>query len=350
MDFYKGYNLLPTLLLVFTIFSFVIRADEVSGAPVRISFPAMGTEFEFILYPPEKDLLEEDVRNLCAPAIDVVYKLEKHISHYLEDNDLAKLNKSAGMGKLSINYDLFEAFSLSKIFWERTGGAFDPTVGPLLELWGFRGKERLEPPSETEINEVKKRVGFEKVRLDDKGYYVELTVPGMKVDFGGIGKGMALDRAGKILRDIGISRALLHSGTSSVLAIGSPPGQRGWKIGIRSPYNRKEEIESIEINDESLSTSSLSEQFLELNGKKVGHIFDPRVGKPVENNVLSVTVVAQSASETDALSTAFFVLGKEKTIEYVRKFPEVKVFLIMKGENGQLIKEYINFNKSEESL
>lgn len=331
--------------LLFITTAFLAKADCV---PVKISFPAMGTKFEFILYPSEEDLMEEDVRNLCASAIEAVQKLEKHISHYRDDNDLALVNKSAGIGKIPVNFDLYEAFRLSQIFWERTGGAFDPTVGPLLELWGFRGKPREFPPTESEISEVKKRVGFEKVRLDDKGCYVELTVPGMKVDFGGIGKGMALDRAGRILREMGITSALLHSGTSSVLAIGSPPGKEGWKIGIRSPYNKNEEVESFVIKDESLSTSSISEQFLEQSGKKIGHIFDPRVGSPVDNNVLSVTVISKYATETDALSTAFFVLGKDETIKYCKKFPEVKAFMILKGENNKLIKEYINLNKSEE--
>lgn len=349
MCFYKMYGLIATLVVV-VVLCINLRAEEESlRVPVKISFPAMGTKFEFIVYVGDGDLLEEDVRNMCSPAIEEIYKLERHISHYMEDNDLARLNNSAGMGKVGVNPDLCESFKLSRVFWERTGGAFDPTVGPLLELWGFRGKPRALPPSDVEIEEIKKRVGFEKVRIDEKGCYVELTVPGMKVDFGGIGKGMALDRAGRILRELGISSALLHSGTSSILAIGSPPGKVGWKIGIRSPYNRGEEVESFEIRDESLSTSSISEQFLEQNGKKFGHIFDPRLGRPVDNGVLSVTVIAKCATETDALSTAFFVLGKDRTIEYCKKFPEVKVFMMLRGnEVNELEKEYINLNKSEE--
>ncbi len=345
---YKIHNLVAGILIL-VLLCFNVWGEEESAVPVKISFPAMGTKFEFIIYVQDKDMLEEDVRNLCAPAMEEVYKLERHISHYMEDNNLARLNKSAGMGKVAVNNDLCEAFKLSRIFWERTGGAFDPTVGPLLELWGFRGKPREFPPSDAEIEEVKKRVGFEKVKIDEKGCYVELTVPGMKVDFGGIGKGMALDRAGRILKELGINNALLHSGTSSVLALGSPPNKSGWKIGIRSPYNRKEEVESFEICNESLSTSSISEQFLEQSGKKLGHIFDPRVGRPVDNDVLSVTVITKCASESDALSTAFYVLGKDKTIEYCKKFPEVKVFMLLKGnEVNELKKEYINLNRSEE--
>ncbi len=307
----------------------------------------MGTEFVFILYPPSEGMLEEDVRNLCEPAINAIYRLEKHISHYLIDNDLSSLNKSAGLGPVKVNSDLFEVIRWSKQYWERTEGAFDPSVGPLLDLWGFYRKNREDIPTESEINETLKKVGMNKVKINVEEQSVELTVPGMRLDFGGIGKGLALDRAKTILKEQGIKSGILHAGTSSIVAIGIPPNQAGWKIGIRSPYNKNEIIEEFLICDESLSTSSVSEQYLERKGRKYGHIFNPKTGMPVENSIVSSTVICKTATESDALSTSFFVLNVDKTKEYCRKFPDVKVFLVSEI-NNKLDKQYINLKPSEE--
>jgi len=314
---------------------------------VTVRFFAMGTEFVFIIYPPFDGMLEEDVRNLCEPAITAVNNLEKHISHYLPDNDLARLNQSAGSGVLKVNSDLFEVIRWSKRYWERTDGAFDPSVGPLLDLWGFYRKNKQDIPSDNEISEALKKVGMDKVIINVDEQSVGLTVPEMRLDFGGIGKGLALDRAKAILKEQGIKSGILHAGTSSIVAIGTPPNQAGWKIGIRSPYNKDETIEEFLINDESLSTSSVSEQFLERKGKKYGHIFNPKTGRPVDTNIVSSTVICKTATESDALSTSFFVLGIDKTKEYCKKFPDVKVFLVSE-HNNKLDKQYINLKQSEE--
>lgn len=307
----------------------------------------MGTEFAFIIYPPTDGMLEEDIRNLCEPAIEAIKRLEKHISHYLPDNDLARLNQSAGLGAVKVNSDLFEVIRWSKLYWEQTDGAFDPTVGPLLELWGFFQKNRDTIPSNDEIAETLKKVGMDKVKLNEENQTVELTVSGMRLDFGGIGKGLALDRAARILKEQGVKSAVLHAGTSSIIALDPPPNQTGWKIGIRSPYNKSEQIEEFEICNESLSTSSISEKYLERKGKKYGHIFNPKTGLPVDNKIISSTVITKSATESDALSTSFFVMDIDKTKEYCKKFPNLKVFLVLES-NNKLDKFYINLNQSED--
>jgi len=332
---------------IYFLFHLSLSVYSETKQPVTIQFPAMGTEFAFIIYPPSNNMLEEDVRNLCEPAINAVHRLEKHISHYMTDNDLARLNQSAGSGPVKVNSDLFEIIRWSKKFWEQTEGAFDPSVGPLLDLWGFYKKNREDIPSDSEISDILKKVGMDKVKINIEEQSVELITPGMRLDFGGIGKGLALDRAKTILEEQGIKSGILHAGTSSIVAIGLPPNQTGWKIGIRSPYNKNETLEEFFICDESLSTSSVSEQFLERKGKKWGHIFNPKTGFPVNNNIISSTVICKTATESDALSTSFFVLGIEKTKKYCKKFPNLKVFLISEI-NNKLDKQYINLKQSEE--
>ncbi len=341
----KKYFIILFQLVLFLYSSPVLHGEEVKSVTLR--FSAMGTEFAFIIYPPTEGMLEEDIRNLCEPAIEAIYRLEKHISHYLPDNDLARLNQSAGLGAVRVNSDLFEVIRWSKLYWEQTDGAFDPTVGPLLELWGFSQKSRDTIPSKEEITETLKKVGMDKVKLNEENQTVELTVPGMRLNFGGIGKGLALDRAARILKEQGIKSAVLHAGTSSIIALDSPPNQTGWKIGIRSPYNKNEQIEEFEICNESLSTSSASEQYLERNGKKYGHIFKPKTGLPVESKIVSSTVITKSATESDALSTSFFVMDINSTKEYCKKFPNLKVFLVSES-NNKLDKLYINLKQSED--
>ncbi len=335
------------IFLFFILFVLSCSLNGETNNAVTVRFPAMGTEFVFILYPPSEGMLEEDIRNLCEPAINAIYRLEKHISHYLPDNDLARLNQSAGSGAVKVNNDLFEVIRWSKQYWECTDGAFDPSVGPLLDLWGFYRKNREDIPSEREINEALKKVGMDKVKINMDEQSVELAVPGMRLDFGAIGKGLALDRAKTILKEQGIKSGILHAGTSSIVAIGTPPYMAGWKIGIRSPYNKSETIEEFLINDESLSTSSVSEQYLERKGRKYGHIFNPKTGMPVGNNIITSTVICKTGTESDALSTSFFVLDVDKTKEYCKKFPDVKVFLVSES-NNKLDKQYINLKPSEE--
>ena len=161
------------------------------------------------------------------------------------------------------------------------------------------------------------------------------SISGMLLDFGGIGKGLALDVAAEVIKNYGVSSAILHAGTSTVLAIGTPPGASGWTVRIRNPYNTSEYIDEVCLKDESLSTSASYEKWFELDGKKYCHIVDPRTGLPVEGMV-SATAIVSSGTLSDALSTEFFVMGAEETQKYCKEHPDVRAILV--PHNGSELK------------
>jgi thiamine biosynthesis lipoprotein len=179
------------------------------------------------------------------------------------------------------------------------------------------------------------KVRMDKVVVDRAARTVSFRKEGMLLDFGGIGKGWALDRAAEMLRQNQVTAAVLSAGTSSVVAIGAPPNEPGWKVRIRDPYNKDGYLDEVVLRDESLSTSGSYEKFFDLNGKKYCHIFDPHTGRPVEG-MLSATAIAAIGVETDALSTAFFVMGEEKTRQYCRKHSGTRAILVPLASDASL--------------
>ena len=242
------------------------------------------------------------------------------------------MNREAGDKPVVVAPDLFSLMVTSKRYWEETGGVFDVTVGPLLKLWGFYGKKGG-VPSPDEIRQSLELVGMNRVQLNRADHSVKFERPGMRVDFGGIGKGLAVDRAAAILKDKGIRSGRISGGTSSIIVWGAPPQGGGWTIDIRDPYvsgdvNRPP-LAKVVIHDEALSTSSNSEKFIEMNGKKYGHIFDPRTGMPAETNIVTATSIAPTGIESDAITKAFFILGVECAKDYCKRHPKCRALLIV---------------------
>lgn len=294
-----------------------------------VTHQAMGSPFEIILYPPTPDMQSEEVNHIAEPAFAAIDLLDARISNWKPDSQLSKVNREAAGHPVEVGGELMQTLLRSQEAFQQTHGVFDVTVGPLIELWGFYRKEgRL--PKDEELRAALAKVGFDKVIIREDEKTVQFKVPGMYIDFGGIGKGLALDWAAQSLRDQGVKSALLNAGSSSLLAIGTPPGEPGWKVRIRSPYNSNssDHLAEVVISNESLSTSSGSEKFFVLEGKKYGHIFDPRTGKPSEG-VLSATSIAPTGALSDVLSTAFFVMGVEGTRTFCREHPEVRALLVV---------------------
>ena len=320
-----------------------LAADDVK--PVTVRHFAMGTEYRITLYPPSKDMFEEEITHITDEAFAAIDSLEKKISNWIPDSQLSKVNQHAGEGPWKTSEEIINLLLKSKQYYVDSEGGFDVTVGPLLDLWGFyRNDGRLSQghlPKDAELQEALAKVGFNKLEIDEAAATVHFKAPGMRVDFGGIGKGLALDRAAEVLRSLDVKSALLDSGTSSVVAIGTPPGQAGWTVRIRSPYNKQEYVDEVTLSDESLSSSSDSENYVEIDGKKYGHHFDPRTGKPIEG-VLGVTSFAPKGVDSDALSTTFFVMGLDKVKAYCKAHPANRAIVVV-SEGGALKPVRINF-------
>lgn len=322
------------ITLTFALVYAATLADPQSDGPAVFTHVAMGTEFQFTIYGSP-----ESLSDMAAEAFDLIDDLESRISSWRNDSQTAYINNNAGIRPVRVSADLYELALFSKQVYKQTGGAFDVTVGPLVDAWGFResGRSVSPPPN---LQDLLPFVGMDKTTMNTHEHTVYLHKPGMKLDFGAIGKGLALDQAAGLLTRRGIVAARLSAGTSTILAIGHPPGRSGWKVHIAHPYNPKEAIDTVILRDEALSTSVCRRSKDDRDGPC--DILDPRTGMPVRG-VSSATAIGASAMRADALSTGFLVMGSRETEQYCRKYPSIRAILVADSDAGPPVSERINF-------
>jgi FAD:protein FMN transferase len=279
------------------------------------SRPAMGTTFTIYLYAADAPTASAHFE----AAFDEIERIEEALSNYRASSELSRINRLAASEEVTTDPEVFGLLQTSIQYSRRTDGAFDITVGPLMRAWGFfRGQGHL--PTAADLAQARRSVGWRNVSLDPARRTVHFLAPGVELDLGGIGKGYAVDRVAELLKQAGITSALIDAGSSTFYAIGSPPGQDGWKILVPRPGDRAHAISKVLLRDQSLSTSGSYEKFFQINGRTYCHIMDPRTAAPVEN-VLQTTVIAPDATTTDALSTSMFVMGPRTAAKLLDSMP-----------------------------
>ncbi|MCX5757652.1 MAG: FAD:protein FMN transferase, partial [Candidatus Hydrogenedentes bacterium] len=217
------------------------------------SHAAMGTEFQFTLYTRSGDTSTDDIRRIADEAFDIVDDLDNRISVWKNDSQISFVNHHAAQEPVKAAPDIIDLLLYCKTVYQESGGAFDVTVGPLIKCWGFYKGEGVLPTDDA-LHEALASVGMDKVRVNATERTISFAKPGILLDFGGIGKGLALDRAAQALREHGVKVAALNAGTSSIVAMGAPPGEPGWKVRIRDPYKDDHYLDEVMLRDESLST------------------------------------------------------------------------------------------------
>ncbi len=295
----------------------------------------MGTIFEIRGYGKDR----EQTAEAFEAAFAEIRKADELLSHYRDDSALTRLNREAARGLIEVEPGLYDVLALSRKFSELSDGAFDVTAGALVGLWE-EAEQAGRPPADEERQEILRHVGWRRVELLDGGG-VRFRTAGVRVNFGAIGKGWALDRALVVLKRRGVRNALLSAGTSTVYALGSDRSGRGWRISLRDPLRPDaedveddEEAAAFYVRDGAVSTSADYERSLVIRDKRYSHIIDPRNGLPVGavqqaagGKILSATVQAPGAAEADALSTAVFVMGLDKGRDFLKRV----------GRQGRLI-------------
>lgn len=291
---------------------------------------AMNTRFEIVLHGDDPVRL----RAIAEEALDEISRLESQLSAYSPTSELTHINTRAGREPVRVEPRLFRLLQRAQQLGRETHGAFDPSVAPLMRCWGFvRGTGRLPDPEELE--RARAAVGMQFVELHEHSFTVRFTRPGMMLDPGGIGKGFALDVAAQTIRDAGIVSALLHGGTSSVCAIGSPPDAEAWKVAVERPAPDAEKpggiLAVVPLRDQSLSVSAVWGKGFEAGGRFYGHVIDPRRGEPVDVALLAAVVTA-SGTDAEAFSTALLTLGREgfEAINALR--PGTRSLLVTRGD------------------
>jgi thiamine biosynthesis lipoprotein len=312
------------------------------GPEVRYeaSHQAMGTTYNVVAYGRDQTFLSEVVNEV----FEEIDQLDAQMSNYQPQSELSVINREAARHAVIVEPKLFALLQYSLRASADSDGAFDVTVGPLMKRWGFfRGQGRL--PSQAEMSQVIHTIGYRHVHLDPAERTIRFDTPGVEIDLGGIAKGYAVDEAAKILRSNGVTAALVSSGTSSILALGSPPGERGWKVTVRDPYEEGKPADVLILRNYALSTSGNYERFFKINGKIYCHIMDPHTGWPVQD-MLSTVGAAPTGAETEVLTKVFFVSGVEKSRAYLATHPNAIAILYQPGSKPQTFKRTVLRSKT----
>jgi len=301
-----------------------------SGPTVRISTRAMACDFQVILNAGPDSAVETWH---ASDALDLVHRLEDQMTVYRDHSELITINRTAAVEPVEVEPRLFDLLRQACELSRATEGAFDPTSQPLVALWR-RCRDESRTPDDDELRQALALVGTNHLNLDADRHTIEFARPGVELNVNGIGKGHALDRAAEVLDGHGLRNWLLHGGHSSVLARGDHNGQSGWPVGIRNPLFPDQRLATLVLRDRAMGTSGSGVQFFRVEGRRFGHILDPRSGWPVDH-LLSATVLAPTAAEADALATAFFVLGLEKASAFCQNYGSVSALLIPPPRGGR---------------
>lgn len=287
---------------------------------------------------------------VAASAFQLIEDLEDQLSIYRSHSEVSELNRVAVSRAVNVETKLFELFRIATRISSSTNGAFDITSGPLTKLWGFDRRDGSIPNQELIVNTLKS-VGYDKIEYCDTEQTVRFLSDQLSINLGGIGKGHSLDRAAYMIEDRGIQDFIIHGGQSSVIARGreSTSGDddedAGWQVGLSHPMTPDRRLGVISLRNEALGTSGTGRQGFFVDGKRYGHIIDPRTGWPTDH-FLSTTVITPSAALSDALATAFFVMALEEVEVYCRANPDVKAICVAQTKSGQSTMEW--FNLAEE--
>jgi thiamine biosynthesis lipoprotein len=297
---------------------------------LRLARRAMATTFALLL-PFDTPRAAE----IGTAAFDLIDDLEAQLTVYRDTSEVSRLNRLAPHQAVPVEGRLFELLEEAARLTDETEGAFDVTAGALVKTWGFfRGPRRVPPPDERAG--ALEKVGMRHVVLSAESQSVRFLRPGLEINLGSIGKGYALDRVAEVLAEQwNVPSALLHGGYSSVYARGCPPGDgRGWPVAVRHPWDTGRRLALVWLRDRALGNSAATFQHLEYEGRKLGHVLDPRSGWPA-SGIASASVLAPTAALADALSTAFFVGGVELARRYCDAHPGTGALLLPEGEDAE---------------
>jgi thiamine biosynthesis lipoprotein len=279
----------------------------------------MGVDARLVVYAPDQKTAED----ACAAAFARIAALDSIMSDYRRDSELMRLCDKAGGPPVRVSPELFTVLRRAQRVSQESGGTFDVTVGPLVALWR-RARKTAILPDPAEIERARELVGWQKMQLDERARTVRLAVRGMKLDLGGIGKGYADDEAQHVLKQHGITRALVDMGGDMVVS-GPPPGTTGWKIRVPNAGNDQGPAD-LQLANQAISTSGDTEQFVVIGGRRYSHIVDPRTGQALTNRV-QVTLLAPNGLTADPLTKAMSMLGEEARNKLLRAYPNVRLFL-----------------------
>ncbi len=306
------------LLFVFiTIVVSSVSAQEVYWRKVTL----MGCDFKISIVDTSKIEADKHINT----AIAEITRIEKLISSWDKNSETSQINASAGIKPVSVSLELFQLISRAKKISKLTDGAFDISYAAMDRIWKFDGSMKTIPDTLTVKKSILK-VGNPFVILNKKNRTVFLKHKGMKIGFGGIGKGYAADKAKQLLIKNGAKAGIINA-SGDMNTWGKQPNGKQWTIGITNPLNKKSSYALLPISDRAVVTSGDYERYVMINNKRYAHIIDPRTGYPTQG-ITSVTVFAPQAELADALATSVFVMGAEVGLNRINQLPNIECIII----------------------
>jgi thiamine biosynthesis lipoprotein len=307
------------VVVLFLLAVFGSPAASSENLRLEASVEAMGSTYSLVLYGEDRSRLEA----ASEDAFEEVRRLDRMLSNYRPESEWSDVNRRAADGPVKVSVELFQLLSACVEYSRQSEGAFDISVGPLMKVWGFyKGSGHL--PHRAEVRGALTKVGYRNILLDASSRTVRFARQGVELDPGGIGKGYAVDRMVEVLRKDGIASALVSASGSSIYALGTPPGESGWKVRIRDPKNEAKTVTEVTLKNESMSTSGNYEKFFWAEGKIYSHIMDPRTGFPSQG-MLSASVIAPRTLDSEAWTKPYYINGREWAAKHKPK--EFRVFL-----------------------
>ena len=308
----KQQLLLISMVLIVGLSSCAKRPVE----PQSQSFLMLGTVCKITIY-------DKPSEEAFKAAFARLGEIEQKMTLHSESSEIVSINHNSGIEPVVVSEDTFTVIRKAVEIAQASGGAFDPTIGPLVQAWDIGG-DNPRRPSQEEIQALLPLVDYRQVVLNEHDQSVFLKKPGMVLDLGGIAKGYAADQAALVLRSFGVEQAIVNLG-GNVLVLGLKPDGNLWRIGVQDPeQDRGAYAIIVQLEDTSLVTSGPYERFLVVEGKTYHHILDTKTGYPVDSDFTSASIITHSSLLADALSTSVYALGFEKGIALINSFEDVE--------------------------
>jgi thiamine biosynthesis lipoprotein len=260
-------------------------------------------------------------------------EINEMMSDYISDSELSRVNREAFASAFTVSDELFEVLSKAVEYSRMSGGAFDVTIGPVVDLWHRAEVDKVKPTDE-QIAAAKAKVGYEKLIVDAEKKTVRFAVDGMRLDLGGIAKGYAIDKAIEAMKAAGAASGMVDVG-GDIRCFGKPEKKDKWAIGLQDPEGNEKLLMVIELGDNAIATSGDYQRFVILDGEKFSHIMTPKKGTSTKG-LTSVTVIAATAIDTDALATTVTVLGGEKGLELIESIEGTEGFIVPSDSSKEM--------------
>ncbi len=298
----------------------------------------MGSRFDITIVAANSDAAEKYIDSAAAE----ITRIENLISEWRPDTQVSEINRNAGIRPVKVDTELIKLIKRAIYFSDITDGAFDITFAAADKIWKFDGS-MTKMPSEDEIKESVRKIGYKNILVDEKNSTIFLKIPGMKIGFGATGKGYAADKTKELMISKGVQAGIINA-SGDMNTWGSQPNGKPWTIGITNPMKNNKLLSIMELKETAAVTSGSYEKFALINGKRYSHIINPKSGYPA-SGLSSVTVFGTSAEMANGFSTSIMVLGKDAGKKLMRQFPDVKYILVTDG--GKVYYSHQTLKKSK---